>query len=58
LRLRRKFPEEIHRGFFDWVLKAAQDEGILEGGKAAIDATTPQANAAMRTIVRKTDGAS
>src|SRR6266498_3152671 len=56
--LRRKFPEEIHREIFDWVLKVAQEEGLLKGRKVAIDATTLEANAAMRTIVRRADGAS
>ena len=55
--LRRKFPEEIHREVFDWVLKVAHQEGLLKGRKVAIDATTLEANAAMRTIVRRTDGA-
>lgn len=56
--LRRKFPEEVHREIFDWVLKVAQEEGLLKGRKVAIDATTLEANAAMRTIVRRADGAS
>jgi transposase len=56
--LRRKFPEEIHREVFDWVLKVAQEEGLLKGRKVSIDATTLEANAAMRTIVRRADGAS
>lgn len=56
--LRRKFPEEMHREIFDWVLKVAQEEGLLKGRKVAIDATTLEANAAMRTIVRRADGAS
>lgn len=56
--LRRKFPEEVHREVFDWVLKVAQQEGLLKGRKVAIDATTLEANAAMRTIVRRADGAS
>jgi transposase len=56
--LRRKFPEGVHREIFDWVLKVAQEEGLLKGRKVAIDATTLEANAAMRTIVRRADGAS
>lgn len=56
--LRRKFPEEIHREIFDWVVKVAQQEGLLKGRKVAIDATTLEANAAMRTIVRRADAAS
>jgi transposase len=56
--LRRRFPEALHREVFDWVLKVAAEEGLLKGRKVAIDATTLEANAAMRTIVRRADGAS
>src|SRR6266508_1926715 len=56
--LRRKFPEGVHREIFDWVLEVAKEEGLLKGRKVAIDATTLEANAAMRTIVRRADGAS
>jgi len=56
--LRRRFPEALHREVFDWVLKVAAEEGLLKGRKVAIDATTLKANAAMRTIVRRADGAS
>ena len=56
--LRRRLPETLHREVFDWVLKVAAEEGLLKGRKVAIDATTLEANAAMRTIVRIADGAS
>jgi transposase len=56
--LRRRLPEVLHREVFDWVLKVAAEEGLLKGRKVAIDATTLEANAAMRTIVRRADGAS
>ena len=56
--LRRRLPEALHREVFDWVLKVAAEEGLLKGRKVAIDATTLEANAAMRTIVRRADGAS
>jgi transposase len=56
--LRRRLPETLHREVFDWVLKVAAQEGLLKGRKVAIDATTLEANAAMRTIVRRADGAS
>lgn len=56
--LRRRFPQALHREVFDWVLKVAAEEGLLRGRKVAIDATTLEANAAMRTIVRRADGAS
>jgi transposase len=38
--LRRKFPEEVHGEVFDWVLKVAQEEGLLKGRKVAINAET------------------
>jgi transposase len=56
-RWRRKLPEGIHRDVFEWVVKMAREEGILKGRKVAIDATTLEANAAMKSIVRKADGA-
>ena len=56
-RWRRKLPEKAHREVFEWVVKMAREEGILKGRKVAIDATTLEANAAMKTIVRKADGA-
>jgi transposase len=56
-RWRRKLPEKAHREVFEWVVTMAREEGILKGRKVAIDATTLEANAAMKTIVRKADGA-
>jgi len=56
--LRRRLPEALHREVFDWVLKVAAEQGLLKGRRVAIDATTLEANAAMRTIVRRADGAS
>ena len=56
-RWRRKLPEAAHREVFEWVVKMAREEGILKGRKVAIDATTLEANAAMKSIVRKADGA-
>jgi transposase len=56
-RWRRKLPEKAHREVFEWVVRMAREEGILKGRKVAIDATTLEANAAMKTIVRKADGA-
>ncbi len=56
-RWRRKLPEKAHREVFEWVVQMAREEGILKGRKVAIDATTLEANAAMKTIVRKADGA-
>lgn len=56
-RWRRKLPEGVHREVFEWVVRIAREEGVLKGRKVAIDATTLEANAAMKSIVRKADGA-
>lgn len=56
--LRRRIPKEIHGEVFDWVLGVAREEGVLKGRKVAVDSTALEANAAMRKIVRKVDGAS
>jgi transposase len=43
---------------FAWVLKVLAAEGLLKGKTLGIDATTLEANAAMRSIVRKDTGES
>src|SRR5258708_6619656 len=49
---------ETHREVFAWVLGVLADRGLLKGQRIAIDATTLEANAAMRWIVRRDTGAS
>lgn len=56
-RWRRKLPLAVHHAVFEWVVRLSRHEGILKGRKVAIDSTTLEANAAMKTIVRKADGA-
>ena len=56
--LRRRLPKDLHAEVFDWVLTVAREEGVLKGRKVAVDSTTLEANAAMRKIVRRVDGAS
>ena len=41
---------------FRWVLRILAGEGLLPGRTIAIDATTLEANAAMKSIVRREDG--
>src|SRR5260370_41495908 len=41
-----------------WVLGVLADRGLLKGQRIAIDATTLEANAAMRSIVRRDTGES
>lgn len=55
-RTRRLIDLETHRSVFGWVLKILAEEGLLKGNTVAIDGTTLEANAAMRSIVKRDSG--
>src|SRR5215470_6632416 len=55
-RTRRLIDLETHRKVFGWVLGLLADRGLLKGKMVGIDATTLEANAAMRSIVRRDNG--
>ena len=57
-RTRRLIDVETHRQVFSWVLGLLADHGLLQGKRIGIDATTLEANAAMRSIVRRDSGES
>jgi transposase len=57
-RTRRLIDLDTHRAVFTWVLERVAEAGLLNGKTVAIDATTLEANAAMRSIVRRDTGAS
>jgi transposase len=52
-RTRRLIDVETHRTVFTWVQQRLVETGLLKGKTIAIDATTLEANAAMRSIVRR-----
>jgi len=52
-RTRRLIAVETHRAVFTWVQQRLVEAGLLKGKTVAIDATTLEANAAMRSIVRR-----
>ena len=52
-RTRRVIDLETHRAVFTWVQQRLVEAGVLTGKTVAIDATTLEANAAMRSIVRR-----
>ena len=54
--IRKRLPVEVHEQVFAKVLSIAQARGLLNGSTVAVDATTLEANAAMKTIVRKDTG--
>ena len=55
-RVRDRLPYEIHAAIFQWVLKLASEKGLLKAKTVAVDATTLEANAAMKSIVRRDTG--
>ena len=55
-RTRRLIDIETHRAVFSWALRLVAREGLLAGGTIGVDATTLEANAAMRSIVRRDTG--
>jgi transposase len=57
-RNRRLIDLETHERVFTWVLKVMAKEDLLNGKTIGIDATTLEANAALRSIVRRDTGES
>ena len=55
-RTRRLLWVQTHKVVFRWMLKLLAEEGLIEGQTIAVDATTLEANAAMRSIVRRDTG--
>ena len=55
-RTRRLFSVETREAVFTWVLQQLADAGLVQGKTLGIAATTPEANAAMRAIVRRDTG--
>jgi transposase len=52
-RTRRLMDEATHQEVFGWVLRHVARAGLLKGKTIGIDATTLEANAAMKSIVRR-----
>ena len=57
-RTRRLIDVETHRAVFTWVLQRLADAKLVLGRTVGVDATTLEANAAMRSIVRRDTGES
>jgi transposase len=55
-RTRRLIDLETHQAVFTWVLQRITDAGLVKGKTIGIDATTLEANAALRSIVRRDTG--
>ena len=55
-RTRRLFSVEAHQAVFRWVLQQLAESSLVTGKTLGIDATTLEANAALRSIVRRDTG--
>jgi len=50
---RHRLDEEVFQKVFDWVLGLVNAHGLVDGKTLGVDSTTLEANAAMKSIVRK-----
>jgi hypothetical protein len=55
-RVRDRLPLEVHEAVFRWVLQLVAEKGLLKGKTVAMDSTLLEANAAMKSIVRRDTG--
>ena len=55
---RSRLPHEAHEKVFGWVLKLVAERGLVKGERIGVDGSTMEANAALRTIVRRDSGES
>jgi transposase len=53
---RGRLPLEVHEAVFAWVLERLAEHGLIKGERIGVDASTMEANAALRAIVRRADG--
>jgi transposase len=55
-RVRDRLPISVHQQVFCFVLQVADAKGLLKGKTVGVDATTLEADAAMKSIVRRDTG--
>ena len=55
-RIRQRLPLEVHHEVFTWMTTVLARAGLVTGKTIGIDATTLEANAALRSIVRRDTG--
>jgi len=54
--IRQRLPLSVHEAVFVWVLALLQQKKLLKGKTVGVDSTTLEADAAMKSIVRKDTG--
>jgi hypothetical protein len=55
-KVRQRLPEVVHEEVFAWVIRLAEERGLLVGKTVGVDSTFLEANAAMKTIQRRDTG--
>ncbi len=55
-RTRKRLSLDVHGEVFDWVLALIAEAGLVQGDRVGVDASTMEANAALRNIVQRTTG--
>jgi transposase len=53
---RSRLPHEVHEKVFGWALNLVAERGLVKGERIGVDGSTMEANAALRTIVRRDSG--
>ena len=53
---RSRLPHEVHEKVFGWVLALVAEHGLVKGERIGVDGSTMEANAALRSIVRRRNG--
>jgi transposase len=53
---RSRLPHEVHEQVFAWILNLVAEHGLVKGERIGVDGSTMEANAALRTIVRRDSG--
>ena len=54
--IRNRLPLEVHAAVFQWILGLAAAQKLLKGKSVGVDSTTLEADAAMKSIVRRDTG--
>jgi transposase len=56
IKTRSRLPHEVHETVFGWVLTLIAEHGLVKGERIGVDASTMEANAALKAIVRRETG--
>jgi transposase len=53
---RSRLPLEVHEAVFAWVLERLAEHGLVKGERIGVDASTMEADAALRSVIRRDTG--